>query len=63
MLNARIASTDDDEKHLAPLQLEVIRRCVQLWTNPGEVVFTPFLGVGSEAYAAIQMGRARRVWS
>ncbi|WP_412027042.1 DNA methyltransferase [Deinococcus yunweiensis] len=57
VLNARIASTDDDEKHLAPLQLEVIRRAVTLWTNPGELVFTPFLGVGSEAYAAIQVGR------
>lgn len=57
VLNARIASTDDDEKHLAPLQLEVIRRCVQLWTNPGELVFTPFLGVGSEAVGAIQVGR------
>ena len=57
VLNARIASTDEDEKHLAPLQLEVIRRCVQLWTNPGELVFTPFLGVGSEVYGAVQMGR------
>nr|WP_255639571.1 DNA methyltransferase [Deinococcus betulae] len=57
VLNAKIASTDEDEKHLAPLQLEVIRRCVRLWTNPGDVVFTPFLGVGSEAYGAVQLGR------
>ena len=57
VLNAKIARTDDDEKHLAPLQLEVIRRAVNLWTNPGETVFTPFLGVGSEVYGAIQMGR------
>ncbi|MCD0155983.1 DNA methyltransferase [Deinococcus sp. 6GRE01] len=57
VLNAKIARADDDEKHLAPLQLEVIRRCVRLWTNPGEVVFTPFLGVGSEAYGALQLGR------
>lgn len=57
VLNAKIASTDEDEKHLAPLQLEVVRRCVQLWTNPGELVFTPFLGVGSEVYGALQMNR------
>ncbi|UQN06795.1 DNA methyltransferase [Deinococcus sp. QL22] len=57
VLNAKIARSDDDEKHLAPLQLEVVRRCVRLWTNPGDVVFTPFLGIGSEAYAALQLDR------
>lgn len=57
VLNAKIARADDDEKHLAPLQLEVIRRCVRLWTNPGDLVFTPFLGIGSEAYGALQLGR------
>ncbi|MBZ9712219.1 DNA methyltransferase [Deinococcus multiflagellatus] len=57
VLNAKIARSDDDEKHLAPLQLDVIRRCVTLWTNPGEVVFTPFLGIGSEVYGALQVGR------
>lgn len=57
VLNAKIARSDDDEKHLAPLQLEVVRRAVRLWTNPGEVVFTPFGGIGSELYAALQMGR------
>jgi hypothetical protein len=57
VLNARIASTDEDEKHLAPLQLDVIRRAVHLWSNPGDLVYTPFLGVGSEAYVSVQMGR------
>lgn len=47
----------DDEKHCHPLQLDVIERCVQLWTNPGETMVTPFLGVGSEAYAAVEAGR------
>lgn len=47
----------EDEKHICPLQLDVIRRCVRLWSNPGEVVFTPFLGIGSEAYVAIEQGR------
>lgn len=48
---------DDDEKHVHPLQLDVIERIVTLWSNPGEVVFTPFMGVGSEAYMATMMGR------
>lgn len=48
---------EDDEKHLHPLQLDVIERCVTLWTNPGEVVLTPFLGVGSEVYGALINGR------
>lgn len=47
----------DDEKHVHPLQLDVIERCVVLWSNPGEVVFTPFMGVGSEVYGAIINGR------
>lgn len=40
-----------------PLQLEVIRRCVRLWSNPGDLVFSPFAGIGSEGYVALQMGR------
>ncbi len=56
-LNARIARDADDEKHLCPLQLDTIERACVLWSNPGEIVLTPFLGVGSEAYAAIQNGR------
>jgi len=57
VLNVRIARDDRDEKHICPLQLEVIRRAVQLWSNPGEIVFTPFLGIGSEAYVALEQGR------
>jgi len=47
----------EDEKHVHPLQLDVIERAVVLWSNPGEVVFTPFMGVGSEVYGAIVNGR------
>ena len=57
VLNARIARDDRDEKHICPLQLEVIRRAVQLWSNPGEIVLTPFAGIGSEAYVALEQGR------
>lgn len=57
VLNARIARDDADEKHICPLQLDVIRRAVQLWSNPGEVVFSPFGGIGSEPYVAIEQGR------
>lgn len=48
---------DDDEKHVHPLQLDVIDRVVQMRSNPGEVVFTPFMGVGSEPYSAVSKGR------
>jgi DNA modification methylase len=47
----------EDEKHICPLQLTVIERCVRLWTNPGEVVFSPFAGIGSEPYTAIRQRR------
>lgn len=47
----------DDEKHVHPLQLDVIDRCIVLWSNPGEVVWTPFMGVGSEVYGAVVAGR------
>ena len=47
----------DDEKHVHPLQLDVIERAVAMWTNPGEKVFTPFMGVGSEVYGAVKHGR------
>ena len=47
----------NDERHVAPLQLGVIERCVRLWSNPGETVLTPFMGIGSEAYVALQHGR------
>lgn len=51
------AKDEDDEKHVHPLQLDVIDRCVSLRSNPGDTVLTPFLGVGSEAYVAVQLGR------
>lgn len=52
-LNTAEAKSDDDTKHICPLQLEVIRRCVLLYTNPGEIVFSPFTGIGSEGYVAL----------
>lgn len=48
---------EDDEKHVHPLQLDVIDRCVTLWSNLGEVVLTPFMGVGSEVYSPVSLGR------
>lgn len=56
-LNARIARESDDERHLTPLQLDFIERCVRLWSNPGDTVFTAFGGVGSELYVSIKHGR------
>lgn len=56
-LQYRAARELNDERHIAPLQLGVIRRCIELWSNPKDVVFTPFLGIGSEVYAAVEMGR------
>ena len=57
VLPFRDAKDEDDEKHVHPLQLDVIERFLDLRTLPGEKVLTPFLGVGSEAYASVQMGR------
>lgn len=51
------ARENDDERHICPLQLEVIRRGVELWTNPGDIVLSPFAGIGSEGYVSLQMGR------
>ena len=51
------AREHDDERHICPLQLEVIRRGVMLWTNPGDIVLSPFMGIGSEGYVALKMGR------
>lgn len=56
-LQFRSAREHDDERHICPLQLEVIRRGVLLWTNPGDIVLTPFGGIGSEPYVAVEMGR------
>jgi hypothetical protein len=55
---SRVAARDEaDERHISPLQLTVIRRCIDLWSNPGDVVYSPFAGIGSEVYAAVEMGR------
>lgn len=56
-LNKLPARDENDEKHMCPLQLDVIERCIHLWTNPGDLVFSPFTGIGSEGYTAIKMGR------
>lgn len=53
VLPFRAGKEQDDEKHVHPLQLDVIERCIVLWSNPGETVFTPFMGVGSETYGAV----------
>jgi DNA modification methylase len=57
VLPHRSAKDDMDEKHVHPLQLDVIERTVVMWSNPGEMVLTPFMGVGSEVYQAVKMGR------
>lgn len=57
VLNKKEARDDRDEKHICPLQLGVIRRAVHLWSNPGDLVYSPFAGIGSEGYVAIQEGR------
>ena len=56
-LQYQSAREHDDERHICPLQLEVIRRGIRLWTLPGDVVLSPFAGIGSEGHCAIQMGR------
>ena len=56
-LQYRMARDHKDEQHISPLQLDVIERCLDLWSAPGETVLTPFLGIGSEVFAAVDMGR------
>ena len=56
-LNTRVAKESDDERHICPLQLGFIERCVRLWSNPGETMLTPFAGIGSELYVAVKLGR------
>ena len=56
-LNKIAARDEKDERHICPLQLDVIARCVELWTNPNDIVFTPFAGIGSEVYQSVLMGR------
>lgn len=56
-LQFRTARDTDDERHICPLQLDVVERAMQLWSAEGDTVFTPFLGIGTEAYVAVKMGR------
>lgn len=56
-LQKQSAREEKDERHICPLQLEVIRRGLRLWTNPGDIVLSPFAGIGSEGYVSIQEGR------
>lgn len=56
-LNVTEGRGDDDTKHICPLQLDVIERLVKLYSNPGETVFSPFAGIGSEGYMALKLGR------
>jgi DNA modification methylase len=56
-LNVKDGRGEDDTKHICPLQLDVIDRCVRLYSNPGELVFSPFTGIGSEGYVSLKLGR------
>ena len=56
-LQRKSAREDKDEKHICPLQLEVIKRCIELWSNPNDIVLDPFAGIGSTPYVALCMGR------
>jgi hypothetical protein len=57
VLSHRLAREESDERHISPIQLTPIRRCIDLWTNPGDTVLSPFAGIGSEIYVAVEMGR------
>jgi DNA modification methylase len=56
-LQHRSAREEEDEKHICPLQLTVIRRALELWSAPGDLVLSPFAGIGSEGHVALSMGR------
>ena len=56
-LQRESAREQEDERHICPLQLQVIERGMELWTNPGDIAFSPFMGIGSEGYVAVGMGR------
>lgn len=56
-LNVAVARDEKDERHICPLQLGTIERCIRLWSNPGDLVLSPFGGIGSEGYEAIRLGR------
>ncbi len=57
VLNYKLAKEKDEERHICPLQLDVIERCIDLWSNPGDLVFSPFTGIGSEGVVALKAGR------
>ncbi len=57
VLNGRTARESDDERHVCPLQLDLIERAIRMWSNPGDVVLSPFMGIGSEGYVATKTGR------
>lgn len=57
VLNYQLAREKDEERHICPLQLDVIERCIELWSNPGDLVFSPFAGIGSEGVVALKMNR------
>lgn len=57
VLSHRVAREEHDERHISPMQLTPVRRCIQTWTNPGDIVLSPFAGVGTAGYVAIEMGR------
>jgi DNA modification methylase len=57
VLQVAPARAEEDERHICPLQLGTIERCVRLWSNPGELVLSPFAGIGSEGYEAVRLGR------
>lgn len=57
VLSHRVARAEHDERHISPLQLTPVRRCIDLWTNPGDIVMSPFTGIGTVGYVAIEMGR------
>lgn len=56
-LHVAEARNDDDERHICPLQLGTIERCIRLWSNPGELILSPFAGIGSEGYEAVRLDR------
>lgn len=57
VLNVKLARDDKDERHLCPLQLDLIERCIRLWSNPDDIVFSPFMGIGSEGVMSLKCGR------
>jgi DNA modification methylase len=56
-LSRREARDEEDERHICPLQLQVIERAIELWTNPGDLVLSPFMGIGSEGFVSLRSGR------